>query len=122
MAVMALRVTEDGIVIPSATIEHLGYRPGSWAAVEVHPLPSSEELQDRALYYILHHLGDAVYVGEPVREEDGWRLPLKVKGRRGTYGHLFLSLLGEVVESRSTSAAELEEALRAPRARHPAAF
>jgi hypothetical protein len=119
MAVLTFRVTEEGIVIPRAAAGRLGCRPGTWAAIEVHPLPSSEEIIGRALHHILHHLGDAVYVEDPVCVEDGWRLALKVKGRQGTFGHLFLTPDGDVVPSRSTSGEELEEALRAACAQDP---
>ncbi len=118
MAAVTVPVTEAGITVPSAATELLGCRPGGWATVEIRPLPSSEELQDLALYYILHHLGDAVLVGEPAWTGDGWRLPLKVKGREGTFGHILLSPEGEVVEARSTSGVELEEALRASGTSH----
>lgn len=63
----------------------------------------------------MHHLGDAVYVDEPVWLGDAWKLPLRVKGLEGIFGHLILSPDGQVVEARSTSRMELREASRAAR-------
>ena len=76
-------------------------------------MPTPDDLRDKALYYLWHRVGDAVYVGDPVRIDEGWSLPLLVKGRRGTFGQIFLTPEGDVVESRSTSASELDEALSA---------
>jgi hypothetical protein len=113
VATLTLPVTDEGIVIPVAAAQLLGYRAGDWVQVEVAGLPSTEELKDKALYYILHHLGDAVYVDDPVWADGAWMLPLRVKGRSGTFGQLFLSPEGEVLVERSTSPMELEEALDA---------
>ncbi|MBI3945500.1 MAG: hypothetical protein HY321_06260 [Armatimonadetes bacterium] len=121
MAVITVPVTEEGIVISGETAQALGCRTGSLAEVEIRVLPSAEEIQDRALYYIVHHLGDAVYVGDPIWLSDAWKLPLKVKGLEGVFGHLILSPRGEVIEARSTSRMELREAIRAARANLPPA-
>ena len=119
MQSITVPVTDEGIVIPRSLARLLGFRAGDWAEVQVSPLPSSEELKDKALYYAMHHLGDAVFVDEPVWADDGWRLPLRVRHHEGTFGELFLSPRGEVVEARSTSLMELLEALRAAGADHP---
>ena len=122
MQSITLPVTDEGIVIPRAAARLLGFRSGDWAEVQVRPLPSSEELKDKALYYAMHHLGDAVFVGEPEWADDGWRLPLRVRNREGIFGVLFLSPEGgDVVEARSTSLMELLEALRAAGADDPSA-
>ena len=113
MASVTVPVTEAGIVLPRSTTQLLGCRVGDWARVEVKTLPSAYELKGKALYHILHHLGDAVCVGDPVWVDEGWRLDLGVKGRKGVYGQLLLAPDGEVIEERSTSRAELLETLDA---------
>lgn len=112
MSVLTLPVTE-GIVIPSSTAELLGCPPGGWVEIEVRPLPSPEELRNKALHYAARRLGDAVFPGEPIWTGDGWRLPLRVRHHEGTFGQILLSREGEVVEERTTSRKELVEALDA---------
>lgn len=121
MGAITVPVTEEGIVVPSAAVQLLGGRVGGWAEVEVRMLPSAEELEDKALYYILHHLGDAVYVGAPVWIGDSWRLSLKVKGVDGVFGQIILTSMGDVIEAATTSRMELREAIRAAHTPDPAA-
>lgn len=113
MATVTLPVTEDGIVIPRSTAHLLGCRAGGWVEVDVRPLPSDDELRRKAISYALRHLGDAVCVGDPVWVDDGWQLDIRIKGRQGTYGRIFLSPRGEVVPARTTSRLELLQALNA---------
>jgi len=113
MATVTLPVTEHGIVIPRSTANLLGCRLGGWAAIEVRPLPSSEELKKKAVLYALHNLGDALCVDDPVWVDDGWRLNIRIKGRRGTYGYVSCSVDGEVDGARSTSIMELLHSLNA---------
>ncbi len=113
MATVTLPVTEEGIVIPRSTANLMGCRLGDWAEVEVHPLPSPEEIRRKAAIYALHNLGDAVSVDAPVWVDDGWRLRIGVKGRSNAYGHIFVSPQGEVIRARTTSRMELLQVLNA---------
>ncbi len=113
MAAITVPLTEEGTAVPSTVIQLLGGHTGDWAEIEVRVLPSAEDLEDKALYYIAHHLGDAVFVGQPELIGDAWRLPLRVKGLDGTFGQIVLTSNGEVIEARTTSRMELREAIRA---------
>lgn len=113
MPTLTLPVTEHGVCIPSATAELLGCPRGGWVEVEVRALPSPEELRNKALRYAARRLGEAVFTDAPVWTGDGWRLPLRVRHHAATFGQVFISRDGEIDESRTTSRAELLEALDA---------
>lgn len=80
-----------------------------------------DAIRDRALHHAWRRLGDAVGVKEPYWDGEYWVVPLKVRGREGTFGQLVLSAGGEVQIDGSTSKQELLEKLDAERAGAPAA-
>ena len=113
MPTVTVPVTDEGIRIPSVTVANLGYRVGDLTHVELRPVPDAEELQDKTLPYVFRHCGDAVHGEAPVWVGDGWRSDLKIRGQRGSFGRLFLSPEGHVEERRSSTRAEMPEAVDA---------
>lgn len=107
MPVVSVEVTKDALCLPPGVVEQLGLRPGERARLEIRHVPDAEAIRMAALRYACRRLGDAVGVEEPERDGEWWIVGLKVQGRKGTFGQLVLTDLGDVLLDRSTSRDEL---------------
>ena len=115
MAVVRVRVTEDGFQVPSELARQLGLEPGEEVTVQVRRAPDAEAVRNAALHYAWRRLGDAVGVEEPAWDGEVWTVPLKIRHQTGTFGQLVLSADGDVLVDRSTRKQDLIEALDARR-------
>jgi hypothetical protein len=121
MPVISVRVTEDGFHVPYDLAQELGLRPGEEARLEVRRAPDALAIRNAALRYVWRRLGDAVGVEEPYWDGEFWNVPLVVRGHAGSPGRLLLTEQGEISAERSTTKAEILEALDAARPHSTAA-
>ena len=113
-------VDEKGLQIPMALMHHYGLEKGSRVVLEATPegIRISPErldqtsIENRALKYLLTHLGDAVNVAvRALPGDQGWQVDVfSVTGSR-PLGVLFFDVKGELAAERSTSPAEIRKAI-----------
>lgn len=121
MAVVSVRMTENGLQLPEEAVRELGLKPGDEANLEIRMLPDAQAIRHKAMYHCWRSLGDAVGAEPPIWDGDVWTVSLKVKGRSGTYGELTLTAQGDVIPERSSTKQDVLEALDATRTETQAA-
>jgi hypothetical protein len=121
MAVLSVRVTEEGVSVPEGVLRDLGLEPGDNALVEVRKAPDAATIAALAKHYAWRSLGDALGIGEPQWDGEVWRAPVFARGVDEAIGHLTLSAEGQVLAERSSDKKELLESFDAARARSTAA-
>lgn len=112
METMYQTVDQSGISIPLEIARSFGLTEGtriaiSWqkdgirvAAAEV----SAEEIENRALRFLLKHVGDAVGVGTLQRTDSGhWLAPVLESATDQRIGQLCYTAAGDLVPGQSTS-------------------
>jgi hypothetical protein len=108
-------VDRSGISIPLELIRAYGLPEGTRIAISlqkdgIHVTPAAvsvEEIENRALRYLLKNVGDAVGVGALQRAMTGdWLVPV-VAANGETLGQLCYTAAGVLVPGQSTSAARL---------------
>lgn len=114
MEVVREVVGTEGLQIPLPIIQRYGLQPGAGVVLElgadqilIRPaLLGPEEIESRALRYLLAHLGDAVTV-QVERKDGGWWVSVYGAGRTDPLGYLVYSTSGEFLPERSTPIEEL---------------
>ena len=109
-------VDRAGISIPLEVIRAYGLPEGTRIAISlqkdgIHVAPaeiSIEEVQNRALRYLLKNVGDAVSIGPLQRTATGgWLVPVLEAGTERPSGQLCYTAGGMLVAGQSTPIAEL---------------
>jgi hypothetical protein len=116
METMYQTVDQSGISIPLEIARSFGLTEGtriaiSWqkdgirvAAAEI----SAEEVENRALRFLLKHVGDAVGIGTLQRTATGqWLAPVLESATGQTIGQLCYTAAGELVPGQSTPVKDL---------------
>jgi len=109
-------VDRTGISIPLELIRAYGLPEGTRIAISlqkdgIHVAPaeiSMEEIENRALRYLLKNVGDAVNIGPLQRTATGgWLAPVLEAGTRRPIGQLCYTAAGMLVAEQSTQVTEL---------------
>lgn len=109
-------VDRTGISIPLEVIRSYGLPEGTRVAISlqkdgIHVTPvelSLEEIENRALRYLLKNVGDAVSIGPLQRTASGsWLVPVLEGGTGRTIGQLYYTAAGMLVADQSTPITEL---------------
>jgi hypothetical protein len=109
-------VDRSGISIPLELIRAYGLPEGTRVAISlqkdgIHVTPAAvsiEEIENRALRYLLKNVGDAVGVGAFQRSATGdWLVPVVATATGETLGQLCYTAAGVLVPGQSTPAARL---------------
>jgi hypothetical protein len=109
-------VDRAGISIPLEVIRSYGLPEGTRIAISlqkdgIHVAPaeiSVEEIENRALRYLLRNVGDAVSIGLLQRTATGgWLVPVWEAGTERPIGQLCYTAAGMLVAGQSTPIAEL---------------
>lgn len=105
-----------GLQIPLFIVQRYGLQPGAEVVLELGAdeirilpaIPGQAEIENRALRYLLSHLGDAATI-KVERDGDVWRV--SVYGIEGDepLGELVYSLAGELLADRSTPLEEMRQ-------------
>lgn len=119
MPIILVSVTDNGFHVSDELARQLGLEAGQTARIEIRKAPDSEAIRHAAMRHCWRRLGDAVGAGEPSWENGVWSVPLKVRGRTGTFGQLVLSEDGQIIPERSTSKQELRSRVDASGANPP---
>lgn len=107
-------VGAEGLQIPLLIMQRYGLQPGAEVVLElrtdgIHILSAvlgREEIENRALRYLLAHLGDATTVS--VEKDNGnWRVAVYGTGIAKPLGELVYSADGELLLDRSTPVEEM---------------
>ncbi len=110
-------VSQSGISIPFPVIQQYGLKQGMGIRIEllkdsIRIMPAqvdAEDVENRALQYLLQHVGDAVVIGSAERTGSGaWMVPVFVGATGESLGELYFNSAGKLIPGVSTSA----EALR----------
>jgi hypothetical protein len=107
-------VGTEGLQIPLPVIQRYGLRPGARVVLELRAdtiqiLPAllgQEEIENRALRYLIVRLGDAATV-KAERENDEWRVAVYGAGMSDPVGWLVYASTGEFHPERSTTVEEM---------------
>jgi len=107
-------VGADGLQIPLVIMRRYGIEPQSGVLLELRPdgihilpaAPGREDIENRALRYLLMHLGDAVTV-EAQRDNSNWLVSVYGSGIVEPLGKLVYSPAGELLLDRSTPLEEM---------------
>ncbi len=109
-------VDRAGIAIPLEVIRAYGLPEGTRIAISlqkdgIHVTPvelSAEEIENRALRYLLKNVGDAVSIGPLRRTATGdWLVPICEAGTGRSIGQLCYAAAGTLIAGQSTPAREL---------------
>ncbi len=109
-------VGSEGLQIPLLIIQRYGLQPGAGVVLELETdeirilpaVPGQEEIENRALRYLLAHLGDAAIVKAERRNGD-WHVSVYGAGIADPLGRLVYSPAGELLPDRSTSVEEMRQ-------------
>jgi len=107
-------VGAEGLQIPLVIMRRYGIEPQSGVLLELRPdgihilpaAPGREDIENRALRYLLMHLGDAVTV-EAQRDNGNWLVSVYGSGIVEPLGKLVYSPAGELLLDRSTPLEEM---------------
>ena len=108
-------VGSEGLSVPKDIMERWGIREGTPVVLEFHrswleirpEAVTEEQLENRALSYLLQHVGDALAVGKPQDKGDRWRIPVMVSYTGKCLGHLVFTGSGALLPDQSTSSEEM---------------
>ncbi len=112
-------VNAEGLQIPIVLMRQYGLDAGSRVVLELEPeairvvpaQPDREAIENRALRYLLAHVGDAVSVEATWEAEKGnWAISVYGAGRAEPVGVLTYSAPGALVPEHSTSPAAIRSA------------
>lgn len=120
MPSLTQRVTLGGLRLPRELLEQWGAHEGQQLSIDltrecirISPLQlSPAEVGDRAATYVFDHVGDAAAAGAPVRDTDGWRVPVTLSYRARSLGRLTYSASGDLILTESDSPATMRERAR----------
>lgn len=109
-------VGTEGLRIPLPVIKQYGLQPGAGVVLELRadtihillPVPGQEEIESRALRFLLSHLGDATTV-KAERDGGDWSVSVYGAGLADPVGWLAYSPTGEIYADRSTTVEEMRQ-------------
>jgi hypothetical protein len=116
------RIDQNGVSIPLEIIQHIGLKQGTGVRIElqrnvIRILPAEvdvEEIENRALQYLLRNVGDAVVIETPQRSLNGDWLVQVLAGEAGEpLGEVYFSPTGDLISEKSTSLLALRGGPRA---------
>lgn len=109
-------VGTEGLQIPLLIMQRYGLQPGTGVVLELRTdeirilpaVPGQEEIENRALRYLLVHLGDAATV-EVERDNSDWYVSVYGAGIADPLGRLVYSPAGELLLDRSTPVEKMRQ-------------
>ncbi|MEK7729542.1 MAG: hypothetical protein AAB354_14095 [candidate division KSB1 bacterium] len=116
MNTITAELRDNRLILPTSTIEQLGWRDTTKILIEKHngtavlrPLePTAKEISDIACIHLIEYVGDATAVKTPVLKDDKWQVEVVLAYRPETIGHLTFTRAGQLVENESDSPAKLK--------------
>ncbi len=109
-------VGSEGLQIPLLIIQRYGLQPGTGVVLELETdgirilpaAPGQEEIENRALRYLLAYLGDAATI--KVERDDGdWHVSVYGADIADSLGRLVYSPAGELLLDRSTPVEDMHQ-------------
>jgi len=108
-------VSSEGLSVSREIMERWGIREGTPLVLEFHrswieirpETVTEEQLENRALSYLLEHVGDALAVGKPQDKGDRWSVPVMVSYTGKFLGHLVFTGSGALLPDQSTPLEEM---------------
>ena len=105
-----------GLQIPLFIVQRYGLQPGAEVVLELDAdeirilpaIPGQAEIENRALRYLLSHLGDAATI-KVERDGDVWRVSVYGAESDEPLGELVYSLAGELLRDHSTPLEEMRQ-------------
>jgi len=110
-------VTSKGLHLSKTLIEKWGWQEGTKVIVESHGRSvsiypqelTSVDIANMACNYLLDHVGDALAVKTPYRENDHWIVPVVMPYDKKDLGRLLFTCSGDLIVEESDSPAILLE-------------
>lgn len=104
-----------GLQIPVAILERSGLGEGTPVIIELHrswvriapERTTQADIENRALGYLLHSLGDAIGIDTPVQTDGQWLVPVVLPYAQKRIGQLAFSLSGNLLPAESSSIEEM---------------
>lgn len=108
-------LSSEGLSVSREIMERWGIREGTPLVLEFHrswieirpETVTEEQLENRALSYLLEHVGDALAVGKPQDKGDRWSVPVMVSYTGKSLGHLVFTGSGALLPDQSTPLEEM---------------
>lgn len=109
-------IKENRLLLPSEALESLGWRDTARIMIEIKDTLaelrqaelSVEEIADLASIYLTKYVGDAVEIRSPLLKADKWYTEVVLSYSHQAIGHLNFSRDGKLLDSESSSVAELK--------------
>lgn len=116
METLTQRLSPGGLLVPPELLEGFGFRPGDEIAIElqtdrvvIRPAEiSQEEIENRALNYLLDHVGDATTV-QVEQQGDRWIARVMLPHHQKVLGQLVFSRYGVLMPQESSPAKHMIE-------------
>ncbi len=117
MSKIIQEITADGLHLPKALVEQLGWRDGTKVILEIHERTVSivpqefqaEEIAEIACFFLLEEVGDAAAIKKPQKKDDKWIVDVLLPHTGKDLGTLVFTTSGKLMSDESDSPSQLLE-------------
>lgn len=108
-------VGPKGLQIPVQVLKRSGLEVGTPVIIELYrswiriapERIAQPDIENSALSYLLHNVGDAIGIDSPVQSDDQWLVPVVLPYAQKRVGQLVFSLSGNLLPAKSSSVEEM---------------